>query len=246
MKPNEHQGHDHSGHDHSADETAEAAAVLNSGVSGERVTILAVNGMDCADEVKLLNETLGPLAGVRSVEANLMAAKITVTHNDSVTPEKLIAAIRPTGMEAKLSERGQKFGSGSDAQRQRAISVGASGAFTAIGLILQWTDTGREALLIPIFAVAIIAGGWFIFPKALAAARRFSFDMNLLMAVAVAGAAIIGEWSEGAAVTFLFGLSELLEACSGRGGRSNRFSSFRPKARSCSAMARLWKCRWSR
>ncbi len=213
MNTNDH-GHDHSGHDHSLDEAAAAPAVLNAGVRGERTTILAVSGMDCADEVKLLNETLGPLDGVRSVEANLMAAKITVTHNESITAEKLIAAIKPTGMEARVAERGQKFGSGSDAQRQRAISVGISGALTGLGLVLQWTSAGPEALRIAIFAAATIAGGWFIFPKALAAARRFSFDMNLLMTVAVGGAAIIGEWSEGAAVTFLFGLSELLEAFS--------------------------------
>ncbi len=209
MKP-----HEHDGHTHTHNEAAEAPAVLNAAVRGERVTILAVNGMDCADEVKLLNETLGPLDGVRSVEANLMAAKITVIHNESVTPENLIAAIKPTGMEARLAERGQKFGSGSDAQRQRAISVGISGMLTGLGLVLQWTNAGPEALRIVIFAAATMAGGWFIFPKALAAARRFSFDMNLLMTVAVTGAAIIGEWSEGAAVTFLFGLSELLEAFS--------------------------------
>lgn len=209
-----HGGHAHSGHDPSHDEHAATPAVLNAGVQGERVTVLAVSGMDCADEVKVLNETLGPLDGVRSVEANLMAAKITVTHNESVTSEKLIAAIKPTGMEAQVAQRGQKFGSGSDAQRQRAIAVGVSGVLTGLGLILQWTHTHPDALRIAVFVVAIIAGGWFILPKALAALRRFSFDMNLLMTVAVVGAAVIGEWSEGAAVTFLFGLSELLEAFS--------------------------------
>jgi cation transport ATPase len=44
------------------------------------------------------------------------------------------------------------------------------------------------------------------------------------MSVAVIGAAIIGEWSEAAAVTFLFGLSQYLErsASSALAGRSNR------------------------
>ena len=62
--------------------------------------------------------------------------------------------------------------------------------------------------------MATVAGGWFIFPKAIAAMRRLMLDMNVLMSVAVIGAAIIGEWSEAAAVTFLFGLSEYLEAFS--------------------------------
>jgi Cd2+/Zn2+-exporting ATPase len=48
--------------------------------------------------------------------------------------------------------------------------------------------------------VAIIFGGWFIAPKAVAAARRLAPDMNLLMTIAVLGAAGIGEWSEGASV----------------------------------------------
>lgn len=216
MSDNHHHqdGHDHAGHNHAHNERAASPAVLNARVQGERVTVLAVSGMDCADEVKVLNETLGPLEGVRSVEANLMAAKITVTHNEKVTPDKLIAAIKPTGMEAQVAKPGQTFGSGSEAQRQRAIAVGVSGALTGLGLILQWTHAGPDALRIMLFVGAIVAGGWFILPKALAALRRFSFDMNLLMTVAVAGAAIIGEWSEGAAVTFLFGISELLEAFS--------------------------------
>ena len=64
------------------------------------------------------------------------------------------------------------------------------------------------------FLMAIISGGWFIAPKAVAAARRLAPDMNLLMTIAVLGAAGIGAWSEGAAVALLFALSELLESFS--------------------------------
>ncbi len=72
---------------------------------------------------------------------------------------------------------------------------------------------------VPIFAIvlyfsAILAGGWFIFPKALYAARKLKPDMNLLMTVAVLGAIGLGEWLEAASVSFLFALALLLESWS--------------------------------
>ena len=190
----------------------EAVSKLES--PAKRITVLAIMGMDCADEVAVLEKILKPIAGVRGVEANLLAAKITVSHDERVTPEQLIAAIKPTGMSARLAGRGERSASEGSAQRRRAIAVATSGALTGFGLIVHWLELGPEWPHVAFFVGAIVSGGCFIFPKAVAAARRFSPDMNLLMTIAVIGAAIIGEWSEAAAVTFLFGLSEYLEAFS--------------------------------
>ena len=65
---------------------------------------------------------------------------------------------------------------------------------------MHWTHFAPESVTIALFLAAIISGGWFIAPKAVAAARRLAPDMNLLMTIAVLGAAGIGEWSEGASV----------------------------------------------
>ncbi len=100
------------------------------------------------------------------------------------------------------------------ARKRRLVAVSTSGVLVATGLLTQWTAIGSDAMRVGLYLGAIITGGWFIFPKAVRAARRLAPDMNLLMTFAVLGAALIGEWSEAAMVVFLFGLAELLEAFS--------------------------------
>jgi Cd2+/Zn2+-exporting ATPase len=99
-----------------------------------------------------------------------------------------------------------------DTQLPQGALVIASGILTGIGLILHWTHAGPDWLTIAAFAAATLAGGALVFPAALGALRKFRLDMNVLMTVAVAGAWIIGEHAEAAAVVFLFALSELLES----------------------------------
>ena len=65
---------------------------------------------------------------------------------------------------------------------------------------------------VPFYALAIVTGGFWIARNALRALRLHTFDMNLLMTLAAIGAAIIGEWAEGASAMFLFSLALLLES----------------------------------
>ena len=93
----------------------------------------------------------------------------------------------------------------------------ASGVLTGIGLVSHWFHFGPEWLSTSAFAAATLAGGLLVFPAAWGALKKLRLDINVLMAVAVTGAWLIGEGAEAASVVFLFSLSELLESwASGR------------------------------
>jgi len=172
-----------------------------------------VAGLDCPQEVAILRRVLEPLPGVEAMEVNLVEGSVSVEHRPEVTRDHLIRVIGETGMRA-TPPGGDENPEAATARRVRWALVTLSGVLTGLGLALQWSGTGEAAVLRLLFAGAIVSGGWFIFPKAWQALRVFSPDMNLLMTLAVAGAMGIGQWSEGAAVAFLFGLSESLEAFS--------------------------------
>jgi Cd2+/Zn2+-exporting ATPase len=63
-----------------------------------------------------------------------------------------------------------------------------------------------------LFVVSYIAGGTMTTVTAVAELRRLRLTVDLLMILAAVGAAVLGDWGEGAVLLFLFSLSNTLEA----------------------------------
>lgn len=179
----------------------------------EKTTTIFAEGIDCNEEVDLVERTLRKIGDVREVRTNIMTGKVTVTYTGKINPDEFVQAINKAGLTARL-ETDIPENSVSKGQKSRFYSVLISGLATALGLPLLWIDGLPDYAAKTCFTVAIVSGAWFIVPKAIMSARRLRPDMNLLMTIAVMGAVGIGEWSEGVAVTFLFALSELLESYS--------------------------------
>lgn len=194
---------------------------LNPRAAGDELTTLRVAGMDCPDEIAAIERVLKPLGGVSEIKANLVAGTVTIAHESNVTPEQLIKAIGTAGLKASAAAPGNEVEHDHDTGRLRLVSVILSGGFTGISLLLEWQDIFAPYGKVATAVLAILASGWLILPKAIRALRQRSLDMNVLMSVAVIGAAAIGQWTEAAAVVFLFALSELLEGFSvGRARRA--------------------------
>lgn len=99
-----------------------------------------------------------------------------------------------------------------------SISLVLSGVLVTASLVSNWSKV-PSPLVAALSIGAMLAGGWFLLPKAWQAIRRLRPDINLLVVIAAIGASIIGEWVEAAAVVFLFGVAEWLEGWADRRAR---------------------------
>ncbi|MDO8795759.1 MAG: heavy metal translocating P-type ATPase [Vicinamibacterales bacterium] len=199
-----------------------------------------IHGMDCAEEVAVLKQAVGPLVGGQEHLAfDILNAKMVVSPAQPVSAETIVRAVHSTGLraepwrDAEEHPRAQTFWE----RRGRTLMTVVSGAFLvagfsihvalAGGLLAALGSEGLGArhdvplLVRLVYTAGIVAGGWFVAPKAWFSLKRLQPDMNLLMTVAVLGAVGLGEWFEAATVSFLFVLSLTLEAWSvGRARRA--------------------------
>jgi Cd2+/Zn2+-exporting ATPase len=183
-----------------------------------------IRGMDCAEEIAVLKREVGPLVGGEDrLTFDLLRAKMTVLDAPAgVSEERIVAAVERGGMRAQSwAEMPEELGPpGLWRRRGRSVLTAVSGVAVAAGLAAQ-VGLGAAAPARVCYAIAILAGSWFVLPKAWQSLRRLRPDMNLLMTIAVLGAVAIGEWFEAASVAFLFSVSLALESWSvGRARRA--------------------------
>lgn len=199
-----------------------------------------IHGMDCAEEVAVLKQAVGPVVGGEDRLAfDILNGRMIVSMVGGPPEAAIVRAVQTTGMRAERWREGAPATVGATfwARHGRPVTTAISGVSLIAGFVLHavlaggiGNALGSEGLGIAhqvpvpariLYGLAILAGAWFVAPKAWFAVRRFRPDMNLLMTVAVIGAIGIGEWFEAATVAFLFALSLALEAWSvGRARRA--------------------------
>lgn len=190
-----------------------------------------IRGMDCAEEVLLLRRQLEHRPGIGELSFDVFHARMIVEFDDKlISPADIEHAVHQTGMTAEPWESTVKAGSFWQEHR-RGLMVAISGVCLLGGMILHAAATGHYLEVffahqhqeshgpmpwhvLALYLAATAIGAIPVLPKAFASLRQFSPDMNALMVLSVTGAAFLGEWSEAATLSFLFGLAGLLESWS--------------------------------
>ncbi|WP_419956565.1 heavy metal translocating P-type ATPase (plasmid) [Neobacillus niacini] len=177
-------------------------------LSEEEMKAYRVQGFTCTNCAAIFENNVKELPGVKDAKVNFGASKVYVQGNATI--EELEKAGAFENLKIR-DEKEQKAEREPFWKQKENIKVYIS----AVLLVISWflgEQLGEEHILPTIgYAASILIGGYSLFIKGLKNLSRLNFDMNTLMTIAIIGAAIIGEWGEGATVVILFAISEALE-----------------------------------
>ena len=182
-----------------------------------------VADMDCSSCVQKIRGHLLKVDGVLSTEGSPVARTITVgldldlTSRDKVREEvgRLGYVARPIDEDHDPSPANRTWSG-----KQARIAYASIGLF-GLALLSKAIGLTPRVLILPfrelyladlLLLASALVGGWNFFPKGVRAVRLLALDMNFLMTVAILGAVGIGEFTEAAAIAFLFAFAELLES----------------------------------
>ena len=122
-----------------------------------------------------------------------------------VTPPKAADTCGTNDAKEHDHEHGGIFG-----ENTELIFAAICGGLLLIGWLLTWSSVSTWIPFV-CYLAAYFFGGYFTFREAIENLRAGRFEIDFLMLVAAIGAAILGEWAEGALLLFLFSIGHALE-----------------------------------
>lgn len=184
-----------------------------------------VQDLHCSEEVNILKKALHARPGIGPIDFHLLNKQLTIFYDPSkIDSQEISALIASTGMRATIYSEKALSNLSFWEDKGPLIMCLASAIFLVLALIFHYMSypdfwnilTSHHTEPPPpiamfLYLLAIISGGWFVFPKAFYSARKLIPDINLLMTIASFGAICIQQWFEGGTVMFLFSVAELLE-----------------------------------
>ena len=176
--------------------------------------LLRIPSMDCAVEEGEIRHALREFSALRGLQFQLAARTVSVDAPSADMPQ-ILAAIRRAGFapEVVSSTAAAQPAPDYSAREMRRYGLALAMAIGAEVLAFMMPDSTLGTVLgMAMAATAIALAGFSVYRKGFAALLQGRLNINALMAVAVTGAFLIGQWPEAAMVMALYAIAELIEA----------------------------------
>ncbi|MDO8774463.1 MAG: heavy metal translocating P-type ATPase [Burkholderiaceae bacterium] len=195
-------------------------------LSGSEGRYFRIATMDCSSEEADIRRALEPIADIQSLGFQLGARTLRIDAAEKAYPLAL-DAIRKAGYDPQPISAGTTNVPGHSQDHDHAHPSGTRGLAGGISRLVMALvlATGAEAISffapeelpwkiagMAVAALAIWLAGIDTYKKGMASLLRGKLNINALMAVAVTGAFLIGQWPEAAMVMALYAIAELIEA----------------------------------
>lgn len=175
--------------------------------SNKKMKTYMIEGMDCAACANTIVNHLKTVPAVKDVRVNFSTGKAQIEHDNEA--DDIIKEVSKAGYTATLVISSRQPAESRHHKGKNGPII-FSGILIALGFI--GSHTGIASYMITVlYAIAMIVSGYKPAKSAYYGIKSRSLDMNVLMTVAALGAAVIGEWLEGATVVWLFALGVALQ-----------------------------------
>lgn len=179
-------------------------------ISHAEAQIYQIDGMDCGSCAMTLEKRLRMHPAVKEVHVQFSLGKMQIVHTAKV--EEIIQEVSKAGYKATLftKQTGASDTVRPGVDRGEFLLTAVSGILLLVGIAGAYLGLPDQVATV-LFALVLLAAGYKPARSAFFSIKSGSLDMNVLMTVAAIGAAILGEWAEGATVVWLFALGNLLQ-----------------------------------
>jgi Cd2+/Zn2+-exporting ATPase len=154
--------------------------------------------------------------GVISADLAFPSGVLAVEYDPERDPRRSVAAvIRAAGHGLETGEAEQVGTSPAGRPRDlHLLTLTLSGALIVAGYLFELLGAGSGPVNLAAwaFVAAALCGSVVMAGRAWMSAKALRLDINVLMALAVVGAIVLGDFAEAATVVFLFSLGQLLES----------------------------------
>ncbi|MCD4751778.1 MAG: heavy metal translocating P-type ATPase [Anaerolineaceae bacterium] len=196
-----------------------AGSTLSNRYRHERISF---RGMDDADEASILRRKLEKLPGMLHADVNYAAGLAFIAYDTKILRPKVIARVMsemdiqtpgwPSAQEENDHAHAHAHGSAPTflphwvQERWTLILAALAGFFLLFGWAGETFFALPSQIALLFLLLSYLSSGYDIAKHAIPGLLKGKFDTDVLMLAASLGAAILGEWTEGAFLLFLFSL----------------------------------------